>query len=80
VPMLVTPYAHDQPDNAARVTRLGVARTLARSRYTVRRATEELAALLDSPAYARQAAAAGVRVQGERGVAAACDEIERQLR
>ena len=79
-PMLVTPYAYDQPDNAARVTRLGVARTLVRSRYTVRHVAGELAALLDSPSYTRQAAAAGVRVQGERGVAVACDEIERQLR
>ncbi|HBL26572.1 MAG TPA: glycosyltransferase, partial [Acidobacteria bacterium] len=29
-PMLVVPFSHDQPDNAARLVRLGVARTLGR--------------------------------------------------
>lgn len=27
-PMLILPYNHDQPDNAARAERLGVARTI----------------------------------------------------
>ena len=33
-PMLVVPHAHDQPDNAFRVTRLGAARVLRPGRYT----------------------------------------------
>jgi UDP:flavonoid glycosyltransferase YjiC (YdhE family) len=33
-PMLIMPYSHDQPDNAARVERLGVGRTIERTRYT----------------------------------------------
>ena len=33
-PMLVMPYSHDQPDNARRVRRLGVARVIKRRRYT----------------------------------------------
>ena len=32
-PMLVVPHAHDQPDNAARATRLGVARTVRQHSY-----------------------------------------------
>jgi UDP:flavonoid glycosyltransferase YjiC (YdhE family) len=79
-PMLVTPYAHDQPDNAARVVRLGVARTVVPARYTATRAARELAALLDDPAVARRAAEVGRQVQCEHGVAVACDAIERLLR
>ena len=54
-PMLVMPYSHDQPDNAARITRLGIGRTIARDRYTVAAAVRELRALLDTPAYAQKA-------------------------
>jgi hypothetical protein len=48
----VMPYAHDQPDNAERVRRLGIARTISRSRYTPDRAATELRELLDNPTYA----------------------------
>ena len=78
-PMLVMPYAHDQPDPAARVARQGVARIIARSGYTVSQAASELAALLGDPAYAERAAEVGIQVRSERGVATACDAIERQL-
>ena len=78
-PMLVVPFAHDQPDNAARVTRLGVARTLSRGRYRAKRVARELAALLADPAYGRRAAEAGVRVRAERGVMLACDALEKLL-
>ena len=33
-PMLVVPHAHDQPDNAHRLARLGIARVLWPRRYT----------------------------------------------
>lgn len=75
-PMLVTPYAHDQPDNADRVARLGVARTLSRGRYRARRAAGELASLLEDPAYARNAAAIGEKIRVENGAEAACDAME----
>ena len=32
-PMLIMPYSHDQPDNARRVRRLGVAKVIQRDRY-----------------------------------------------
>jgi UDP:flavonoid glycosyltransferase YjiC (YdhE family) len=41
-PQLVVPYFADQPDNAQRLVRLGVARTLPNRRYTARRAAAEL--------------------------------------
>ena len=46
-PMLVMPCAHDQFDNAARVTRLGIARTISRRRYSPTRIAAELRQLLD---------------------------------
>jgi UDP:flavonoid glycosyltransferase YjiC (YdhE family) len=78
-PMLVVPFAHDQPDNAARVVRLGVARDIGRSRYRAARVASELRELLDDPGYAARASDAGRRVQAEDGVAAACELIERRL-
>jgi UDP:flavonoid glycosyltransferase YjiC (YdhE family) len=75
-PMLVMPYAHDQPDNAERVTRLGIARTIARHRYTPTRAAAELRHLLDNPVYGQRASAVGRQIQQEDGVRAACDALE----
>lgn len=75
-PMLVTPYAHDQPDNAYRVERLGVSRTIKRSRYTARSAAHELSALLANPSYAELAAVIGHQVVQENGACVACDALE----
>jgi UDP:flavonoid glycosyltransferase YjiC (YdhE family) len=75
-PMLVMPYAHDQPDNAGRVTRLGIARTIARHRYTPDRAAAALRELLDDPAYSKRASQVGEQVRQEDGVQAACDALE----
>jgi UDP:flavonoid glycosyltransferase YjiC (YdhE family) len=78
-PMLVVPYAHDQPDNAGRVTRLGIARTIARHRYTPTRAAAELRELLDNPGYSKRASEVGERVRAEDAVRAACDALEALL-
>jgi UDP:flavonoid glycosyltransferase YjiC (YdhE family) len=78
-PMLVMPYGHDQPDNGARVARLGIARVISRRDYRPRRAAAELRRLLDDPTLARRAAEVGRRVRAEDGVAAACDAIEQLL-
>ena len=56
-PMLVVPFAFDQPDNAARLQRLGVARAIPRKHYTAKRAYAELSRLLTDPAYAASAGA-----------------------
>lgn len=75
-PMLVVPWAHDQPDNAERVQRLGVAKTLARGRYTGARAAAAIRELLDRPRYAEAAVAMRDKLLGEDGTGAACDRIE----
>jgi len=79
-PQLVVPFAHDQPDHAARVTRLGVGGAVARSRYRAPRVARGLAALLDHPSAATTAAALGERIRAERGIAVACDALEQVLR
>ena len=75
-PMLVMPYGFDQPDNAARLQRLGVARVIGRKQYSGRRAAAELDRLLTDANYAKTAAEAARRVRAEDAVAAACDAIE----
>jgi rhamnosyltransferase subunit B len=75
-PMLVVPFAHDQPDNAARLRRLGVARVIARKSYRAPRIVAELRRLLETPRFAEQAARVGKAVQSEDGAKAAADAIE----
>lgn len=79
-PMLVVPFAHDQPDNAYRVERLGVARILPPRRYTAGRAVDELEHLLGDVAYTQRASDVGAIVRAEDGATAACDAIEELLR
>ena len=45
-PMLVVPWGVDQPDNAARVVHMGVARTLHRKAYRAARVVQALRPLL----------------------------------
>lgn len=75
-PMLVVPFAFDQPDNAERLRRLGVARTLPGPTYSANRATAELRHLLDEPSYAQRASEVSRRIQAEDGVQVACDALE----
>ncbi len=75
-PMLVVPFAHDQPDNADRSARLGVARVIPRARYTATRAAEELERLLGEPSYQVRASDVARRILAEDGVGTACDALE----
>jgi UDP:flavonoid glycosyltransferase YjiC (YdhE family) len=75
IPMLVVPFAHDQPDNAARVTRLGVARTVGRKEYKAELVARELKELLLNPFYVRRAHQIGHRVRCENGAGLAVDMI-----
>lgn len=74
-PMLVVPHSHDQPDNAFRVARLGVARTLFPGRYAAARAAGELRALLDDATYRERAAATAAIVTREGGAEEAAGAI-----
>jgi UDP:flavonoid glycosyltransferase YjiC (YdhE family) len=74
-PMLVVPHSHDQPDNAHRMTRLGVGRTLYPKRYTAARAASELRRLLDDPGYSDRARSVAGVVASEGGAGAAADAL-----
>ncbi len=75
-PMLIVPYSHDQPDHAYRLRKRGVARSLARHKYTAASAAREIVTLLADKGYAERAAEMGIRVRGETGAATACDLLE----
>ena len=77
--MLVVPYAFDQPDNAARVKRLGVARVIRRTDYKAQRLTEEVDRLLSDTSYSAAAQEVGRRIADEDGVRSACDAIEEHV-
>jgi rhamnosyltransferase subunit B len=72
-PMLVVHYCHDQPDHAARLTRLGVARAVPREKYNAKVAIREIDALLNDPGYSQRAAAVKHGVDSEHGTATACE-------
>jgi UDP:flavonoid glycosyltransferase YjiC (YdhE family) len=78
-PMLVVPFAFDQPDNAERVRRIGAGLTLARRRYDTKSAVRALAQLLGEPSFATSAAAAAQRIRREDGVTRACEELEKLM-
>jgi rhamnosyltransferase subunit B len=77
-PMLAVPHAHDQPDNALRLTRLGVARTLRPKRYKAARIAGELTRLLEAR-YRQRAAEVADVVRNEGGAQSAAAAIEALL-
>jgi rhamnosyltransferase subunit B len=76
VPQLVTHFTHDQPDNAARVKRLGVAETVAASGYSADAAVPRLRKLLTSPSVARACREVKSRFIGVDALGQTCDLIE----
>ena len=78
-PMLVVPWAHDQPDNAERVRKLGVARVIPRARYRAARIAKELTALLEDPRSRAQAQDIGAKICAEDGARNAVEAIEKLL-
>jgi rhamnosyltransferase subunit B len=80
VPHLFMPYSHDQPDNAARCERLGVAKIISRDRYTADSAAKNLRELLADKSFQTNAIEAAKIVQSEHGTKVACDAIEEILK
>lgn len=79
-PMLVMPYNFDQPDNAARLARLGVSRTIPRGKYSANRVARDLEQLLGDSKYRCNATEISRKLQRERGAEVACDALEGLLR
>jgi rhamnosyltransferase subunit B len=78
-PMLIAPWSHDQPDNAERVRRLGLGRTIPRNRYYAPRVANELRALLMDASYEQRTSEIAAHIAQEDGVMNACDAIEQSL-
>lgn len=75
-PMLIMPYSHDQPDNARRMRRLKISRTIQKDGYQPARAARKLEAMLEDPTYAERAQSVAQQLCGEDGVKTACDALE----
>jgi UDP:flavonoid glycosyltransferase YjiC (YdhE family) len=79
VPHLIVPFSHDQPDNAARMRRRGVAEIVDRASYTGETAAKALNDILGNPSYALHAGELKKIVDSEVGTTIACDAIEQIL-
>lgn len=75
-PQLLMPMAFDQPDNAARLRRLGVGRSLAPRHFTGPRVARVLSALLESAEVASRCRDYANRLQGAMDLRVGCELIE----
>jgi rhamnosyltransferase subunit B len=75
-PMLIMPYSHDQPDNARRMKRLGVAKIVRKAKYTPQKVTRKVRKILDNPQLAQTSKAVAEQLRREDGVKTACDALE----
>lgn len=75
-PMLIMPYSHDQPDNARRMKRMQLSRTIERKNYQPAHVARTLQAMFDDPGYARRAARVAAELKREDGVRSACNALE----
>jgi UDP:flavonoid glycosyltransferase YjiC (YdhE family) len=76
VPQVIMPMGFDQFDNAARVERLGVGRSLPPRRFRGPLLAETIRGLLTDPTVAARCHAAAARLADDDGLGHACDEIE----
>jgi UDP:flavonoid glycosyltransferase YjiC (YdhE family) len=78
-PALIVPFAHDQPDNAARVKRIGAGRMMTRGRYRGPRAARELGTLLGGDSYQNHAREIANELALEDGVETACRALMERM-
>jgi rhamnosyltransferase subunit B len=74
-PQLVIPFLGDQFDNAQRLVRLGVARTLQKMEVTAETLTGEIAALIDDAKVAARAQDCASQIRNENGAVIAARRI-----
>ncbi len=76
VPQLTTPFTHDQPDNTARLVRLGIAKTLLPTQYTPDHAARVLKELIESPRIKNNCRQIAARFIGVDALGKTCELIE----
>ena len=79
-PMLIMPYSHDQPDNARRMKRLGVAKVVQKKSYKQARVAKKVQSILADSSFAQQAKFVAQHIAREDGVRTACDALEELYR
>jgi UDP:flavonoid glycosyltransferase YjiC (YdhE family) len=77
IPQLVMPMGFDQPDNAARLKRLGVGAALVPAKFTGARVASELTTLLSHPAAAAACRHWSQAIAASRPIDETCDLLER---
>jgi UDP:flavonoid glycosyltransferase YjiC (YdhE family) len=75
-PQLIVPYGWDQPDNGARIARLGTGLSLAKQKYSVQTAASALRRLLEDSSIAIRAREVGRQVGSEVALISAIDAID----
>ncbi len=75
-PHLVVPFAHDQPDNAVRLERLGVARRLSPDKYNARDVTRLLDGLINSADVQAKCRDYASRIDFDAALRQTCELIE----
>jgi len=75
-PQLIVPYGWDQPDNGARIERLGVGLSLERVRCHAKSVAAALRRLLEEGPFAERAAEIAPRIRPETALREACDAVE----
>lgn len=79
IPQLVMPMAHDQPDNAMRLERLGVGERLVPKRFKAANVAAKLGALLDDPDVSARARRLAERIRNQDALNEACEVIEQAI-
>jgi UDP:flavonoid glycosyltransferase YjiC (YdhE family) len=76
VKQIVTPFTHDQPDNAGRLKRLGVARVIQPTEYEPNRLARDLREMIASPRVTRNCRAVKQKFAGVDAIGETCELIE----
>jgi UDP:flavonoid glycosyltransferase YjiC (YdhE family) len=76
LPSVVMPFGFDQPDNAERLRRLGVAEILPRRKFSQPRLQAALEKTIATPAMAARAGELASKIQPERDLESSLDALE----
>src|SRR5665213_3074240 len=76
LPQIILPHAHDQLDNATRMSRLGVARMIQPKRYKSDLIAQTLADLMGDGAVNASCRAVAGKFAGAQSMSVACDLVE----
>jgi rhamnosyltransferase subunit B len=76
VPQLIMSMSHDQPDNAARLARLGVGLEIKPKQFQAPAIVGRLQKLIDDPAVRLRCQSLAARMDAKAALAATCDRLE----